>query len=290
MSRIPHIHFKESSLPDVGFEIIELEALYSRYEANCLPIANIPHRVSFHNLLFITAGMGEHFVDFHQFPVSCGSVVFINKGQVHKLDVTNKPSGKLIIFTEQYLQKVTLALGGRVLPPTHFMSTALPSFKLEISTQEQLSKLVPVIEAEYQSKEINVRYLQALFSAFLIKISEARPDIYHADMTKYQIDLFNHFIVVLEENYTKTRDAHCYANQLGTTYKTLNKICKLTTNKTAKQLIDAHTILEAKRRLIVEKIQIQQLSDSLGFDEASNFVKYFKKHTLLTPNQFRKNT
>lgn len=288
MPQIPNIHFKESSLPDVGFEIIELEQLYNKYEANNLPIVNIPHRVSFHNLLFITSGVGEHFVDFHQFPVACGSVVFINKGQVHKLDVKNKPSGKLIVFTEKYLQKVASTVGVQILPPTHFMSLALPSFKLEKNTEEQLSSLIPLIETEYQSKSTNVRYLQALFAAFLIKISEARPDIYHADMTQYHIALFNRFIVVLEENYTKTRDAQYYAKQLGTTYKTLNKICKLTTNKTAKQLIDAHTILEAKRRLIVEKIQIQQLSDMLGFDETSNFVKYFKKHTLLTPNQFRK--
>ncbi|MCW8833755.1 MAG: AraC family transcriptional regulator [Colwellia sp.] len=289
MPQIPEVYFKTPNLPDVGFEIIELESLYSRYEAGHLPIASDPHRVSFHNLLFITGGVGEHFVDFHKFPVEKGSVVFINQGQVHTFDVKNKPSGKLIVFTDSYIQKVASTVGIQIFPPTHFMTSALPSFKLETNTEEQLSQLVPVIEAEYLSKGANVSYLQALFAAFLIKVSEARPDIYHTDMTQYQIELFNHFVVVLEENFTKSRDAHYYAEQVATTYKTLNKTCKLATNKTAKQLIDAHTILEAKRRLTVEKIQVQQLSDSLGFDEASNFVKYFKKHTLLTPNQFRKN-
>lgn len=289
MPQIPNVHFKKQNLPDVGFEIIDLKDIYHRYDSGVLAIAGTPHRISFHNLLFITDGAGEHFVDFHKFPVAKGSVVFINQGQVHHFDVKNKPSGKLIVFTDSYIQKVASIVEMQILPPTHFMSSALPSFKLEPNTEEQLSTLVPVIEAEYQSKRVNIRFLQALFAAFLIKISEARPDIYHADMTQYQIALFNQFILVLEESYTTTRDAHFYAQQVGTTYKTLNKICKLATNKTAKQLIDAHTILEAKRRLTIDKVQIQQLSDSLGFDEASNFVKYFKKHTLLTPSQFRKN-
>ena len=73
------------------------------------------------------------------------------------------------------------------------------------------------------------------------------------------------------------------------TYKSLNKICKLAVNQTAKQLIDAHTILEAKRKLVIEGIQVQELAYELGFEEVTNFVKYFKKHTLVTPSQFKEN-
>jgi|TARA_B110000902_G_scaffold265723_1_gene350866 AraC family transcriptional activator of pobA len=47
-------------------------------------------------------------------------------------------------------------------------------------------------------------------------------------------------------------------------------------------------VLEAKRQLVVENIQVNQLAYALGFDEVTNFIKYFKKHTLLTPTQFKK--
>jgi len=63
---------------------------------------------------------------------------------------------------------------------------------------------------------------------------------------------------------------------------------KLATKQTTKQLIDAYVILEAKRKLSIENIRVQQLADELGFDEVTNFVKYFKKNTLLTPSQFKK--
>ncbi|CAM4189950.1 AraC family transcriptional regulator [Shewanella aquimarina] len=287
MPQIPDVHFKESHLPEVGFEVIDLASIYRRHESGNLPFANVPHRITFHNLLLITQGTGEHLVDFHQFPVSKGSIVFINKGQVHKFDTKQKPQGKLIVFTEEYIQRVTSNAGIQILPPTHFISSALPSFRVDEVTREQLAHLIQLIESEFHAYHINIKYLQTLLAALLIKTSEGRPDIYHSSMKQYQVALFNRFITLLEQNYSKTRDANDYAELLGTTYKTLNKLCKLVTNKTAKQLIDAYTILEAKRRLIVEKYQIQQLSESLGFDEPSNFVKYFKKHTLMTPSQFR---
>ena len=72
-------------------------------------------------------------------------------------------------------------------------------------------------------------------------------------------------------------------------YKALNQLCKKTAGKTPKQIIDEHTILEAKRRLAIENTQVTQLAYELGFDEVGNFTKYFRKHTLLTPSQFQAN-
>ena len=57
---------------------------------------------------------------------------------------------------------------------------------------------------------------------------------------------------------------------------------------TAKQFIDAFVILEAKRLLINSEIKSTELAYSLGFEEPTNFVKYFKKHTGFTPNTFKK--
>lgn len=74
---------------------------------------------------------------------------------------------------------------------------------------------------------------------------------------------------------------------MGVTYKTLNKLCKQVAHQTPKQLIDAYTILEAKRRLAIQNIQVTQLAYELGFEETTNFIRYFKKHTSMTPHLFK---
>lgn len=124
----------------------------------------------------------------------------------------------------------------------------------------------------------------------MTKVGEAKPTIYHQQINGNQIKHYEQFIKLLSEKYQETRDANVYAKWVGTTYKTLNQTCKAITQQTAKQVIDSFIILEAKRRLSIDSIQIQQLAELLGFDEATNFVKFFKKHTSLTPTQFKKST
>ena len=52
-------------------------------------------------------------------------------------------------------------------------------------------------------------------------------------------------------------------------------------------MIDAFTLIEIKRRLIISNVTTQKLAYDFGFEDASNFVKYFKKQTGATPSQFQ---
>ncbi|RLJ67186.1 monovalent cation:proton antiporter-2 (CPA2) family protein [Lacinutrix venerupis] len=103
-----------------------------------------------------------------------------------------------------------------------------------------------------------------------------------------KVVIFLNFKSLLEANFSTNRNADFYAKKLNITYKHLNEICKEILNVTAKQFIDAFVILEAKRLLINSEIKSTELAYKLGFQEPTNFVKYFKKHTKFTPNSFKK--
>ncbi|SLM29674.1 Transcriptional regulator, AraC family (fragment) [Desulfamplus magnetovallimortis] len=68
----------------------------------------------------------------------------------------------------------------------------------------------------------------------------------------------------------------------------MNKIAKAITGNTVKSFIDNFVILEIKRQLAISDISIKELTYLMGFEEPTNFVKYFKKHTSHSPSQFRK--
>ena len=88
-------------------------------------------------------------------------------------------------------------------------------------------------------------------------------------------------------HFTESRNADFYAKKMNITYKHLNVICKEVVNITAKRFIDEFVILEAKRQLINSAVKSTELAFSLGFEEPTNFIKYFKKFTGLTPNRFK---
>jgi AraC-like DNA-binding protein len=56
---------------------------------------------------------------------------------------------------------------------------------------------------------------------------------------------------------------------------------------TAKRVIVERIVLEAKRLLARSALTVAAISHQLGFDEPTNFVKYFKRETGTTPAQFR---
>lgn len=285
--KIPQIKFNPKSHKDIGIEIIDLSEIYKRSNDEGLSFIAKPHRIEFHNLLYITQGSGTHFIDFNTYSVQANSVVFINKNQIHAFDLINQPQGKLIIFTEEFLDKISFTMKTPMFAPNHLLTSNSSTFPLSNKIKDTCDALLSEITKEYKLVEPNLNFLNLLFSAVLTKLNTARPSASENYLSDSRTKTFNQFMVLLAENYTVLRDAKNYAEMLNMTYKSLNETCKLATNQTAKQLIDAHTILEAKRKLCIENIRIQQLADKLGFDEVTNFVKYFKKNTLLTPSQFK---
>ena len=70
--------------------------------------------------------------------------------------------------------------------------------------------------------------------------------------------------------------------------KNLNRICKITFNKTTSDVIADRIILEAKRMLVHSKSSVIQISVELGYEDDSYFIRVFKKRTGETPLQFIK--
>ena len=77
------------------------------------------------------------------------------------------------------------------------------------------------------------------------------------------------------------------ASVFSTTPQNLNTICRKHSGKSASELIIAQVILEAKRYILHTDNTINEIADILSFNDASYFVKFFKKEEGLTPVQFR---
>ena len=78
-----------------------------------------------------------------------------------------------------------------------------------------------------------------------------------------------------------------YAARLGYSPRTLNRLARAHTGRSAKQLIDERVVLEAKRLLSHGGASVADIAQGLGFDDPSNFSAYFLRHTGLRPGGFR---
>ena len=100
-------------------------------------------------------------------------------------------------------------------------------------------------------------------------------------------ELFNHFMMLLERDFKKSRDVSYFAGLMNITPKYLTNIVRQVTGHTPKTIIDQYVVLQLKTQLQLDKQSIKQLAWEYHFTDVSFFCRYFKKHTGKTPQQVR---
>lgn len=66
------------------------------------------------------------------------------------------------------------------------------------------------------------------------------------------------------------------------------RLVKAETGRTAKDFINDRLLAAAKEYLSEEGVAISQVSERLGFEYPQHFVRFFKQHVGMTPNEYRK--
>jgi len=77
------------------------------------------------------------------------------------------------------------------------------------------------------------------------------------------------------------------ARRIGYSESTLSQACQAAVGRTAKQVADLRTVLEAKRLLVHSRATVAHIGGRLGVSEPTNFVKLFRRLAAMTPLEFR---
>ena len=99
--------------------------------------------------------------------------------------------------------------------------------------------------------------------------------------------VFQQFIKLIHENYLKEHQVIYYADRLCISPKCLSRLCKEISGKSAPEWIDAYIMLDAKNLLKYSTMPIKEIVYRLSFSNQTVFYKFFKKHTGMTPTEYR---
>ncbi|MCD4794024.1 MAG: helix-turn-helix domain-containing protein [Bacteroidales bacterium] len=268
------------------FEIVSLKTFFKNNNLKKIQKFRCAER---NLILIITSGLGKHTIDFKDYQFTNGSVIFIAKGQVHKFEVKPGNNGYLIFFSENFYNKNTIAAAALSQTWLYNYHIGLPQIQVNAEMREHFFDIIKKIHQEYKAGNIfaKTEVIKTLLYLLLIKSERIKRELLNKDVLN-RSDIIFDFIDLTENKFSECRNADYYARQLNISYKHLNNICKQSLNKTAKSFIDDHIILVAKRYLVCSDLSVKEITSVTGFDEPTNFVKYFKKHTGNSPMQYRK--
>ncbi len=99
--------------------------------------------------------------------------------------------------------------------------------------------------------------------------------------------ILSQFKKLLAKNFIREQQVSFYAEELHLTPKYFSTLVKQVSGKTAGDWINEMLLLEAKVRLQNLELTVAQIAYELNFTDPSHFGRFFKKHTGMTPLQFR---
>ncbi|UCS92763.1 AraC family transcriptional regulator [Echinicola marina] len=234
-----------------------------------------PHKhAGYHELIFLFQGAGHHTIGDETFEVHPPTGFYLGPGQVHCWDFSKIPDGFVILFKEEVLSLYPKAQNYLFNFPKHF----------DIVDKGDFFKMLEEFYREFKAGE-NLDILAAFLNLLVLKGFEYSTQSKQTD-PKVAND-FSLFKSLLNEHFIELKSAEDYAKLMGISVKKLNKTCQSAVNATAKELIKERVLMEAKNLLTHTNNNVSEIAHLLNFTDSSNFVKFFKSSTTLTPMDYR---
>jgi len=248
-------------------------------------------RVEFYLLIYVASGKCRHTVDFESFDCTAGSLLILRPGQVQRFDARFAWNGYLVLFRPEFLQPREVGIPVSELElfrevealPAHLRTTGVDRKAII----ESIERLAQDSKRSGQIPTVNA-LLRNQLHALLIRLYLIRTGATgHEEAPAVTLQRFRRYRLTVEREFRRWHLVGQYAKVLGCTEKSLSRATIEATGLNAKSFLMSRIILEAKRLLAHTALPVSAIGDQLGFDEATNFVKCFRRQVGSTPGEFR---
>ncbi len=234
-------------------------------------------------------------------------VLYLHKGQA-EIDI----EGERRVVKDASLQIVpSLCVHGfRFSPGTqgYVLSLALPLLsrfesqfgrQLAILNQPQclsvkhsrshLRSLFATLLEEYQqNNDARELMLHAMLSALLVWMNrQSQGETPAEERAERRRAVMQQFARHIESHFREHLPMSDYAQAIGLSVTHLNYLCREFHHCSALNVLHQRLMLEAKRSLQYTSMSVTQLSDYLGFSDATYFSRFFRRYTGMSPKIFR---
>lgn len=288
MTSIIDLNFRPASNERQEVEVLDIEELRRR-----APPAHFKQwlRADFFRLYAVRAGHTTPMVDFAQQTLKRGDWMLVHPGQVLQYDFQHAWSGDLVVFQRQALWEERLAHAQQSSLGAQLALAQGCVWHLSQTQHQQMLQCVQTLRADMAaSAPLGVRneVLRLQLTALFLRLM-ALPGLQAQLQTSTASHAYARFILLLEEQFARHHQVAYYADKLGLNEKTLGRLVRAHggTQMSAKKCIAQRILLEAKRLLAHTNQPVGAIGITLGFDDPSNFIKFFRKNMDVSPLTFR---
>ncbi|MBO9673093.1 MAG: AraC family transcriptional regulator [Sphingobacteriaceae bacterium] len=241
-----------------------------------------PHKHnSYFEIIYLAKGTGFHYIDSKAYEIVPNSVFFVRKEQLHHWEITSEPEGYVAIIKNGFIgQTIDREINTLLLQLSRYAF-------LQLKDATFIDKIFQLLVEEVEGLgNSSGAVAEGLLKALLAKI-QSEGAVLPTGKKQDTNSLCYQFREVLSQEKQLKNSVAYYADKLNTSAQNLNLACKKEMNMAASAVLSEYIINEAKRLLIYTDNTVAEIGFTLNFNDASHFVKYFKRFTGLTPQNYR---
>jgi AraC-like DNA-binding protein len=274
-----------------GFTIHFLQDTFKK-----LPFTSVPFRPNYFSFLFVREAFGKYTIDDLNFNIQPGTVYFTNPGNYRIFEWHKIVDTCLVTFNEAYLVEYVHDQVFREFP--YLLTETVEPRVLNNTQFDAIQQLYTQIHAEYHGKSpFRNKIIGSLTVALLLKIKEYffqdYNPIYEGNRSSqivktFKLNLENHFRELLSGKADKQLRVQDFADMQSLHANYLSSVIASKTGKSVSTWIADKITTEARILLQDQSLSVKEIANKLGFVEASHFSNHFKKHTSMSPLEYRK--
>lgn len=251
------------------------------------------HSHDYYFVVWFFEDRGVHIIDFNEYFIESNKIFFLSPGQFHQCRDIQDQEGFVITFSTDFLNNINREVK-EIIRQQVFSSSSDVSPVSKIPEQDIVrikGDIQRIEEAilNYEDCVTKKYYLASLLSLFMLDVihyGQKEKDIERGKSNEFNIYL--RFIDAVEDSFMKLHNAKDYEEKVGVSLNTMKKCVYNVSGKSPSLLINERIATEAKRMLYERtNMRVGEISEALGFEDNSNFVKFFRRYTGMTPNAFR---
>ncbi len=241
-----------------------------------------PHKHDgYFEFIYLFEGEGYHWIDNKKVFIKTPQVFVLQPNQLHCWQFTAIPRGYIFMVKESFFDKVTEPY------LMNLFNWAKKELSLDITDIQILQFALQQLYEERGKDSLERKSIVNSWLRIIFENSFSIPDLKVGNLNP-ENSIYSKFSNLLNTDKNIYKKVADYAAILNVTPQNLNYHCVKQTGKSASSYITDRFILEAKRLLLHTDQNINEIAFSLGFDDSSNFTKFFKNNTGFTPVNFRK--
>lgn len=276
-------------------ELVHIELIETRSRLHDWHIASHTHRGLF-QLLFLLRGRVRATIDGDSWQCDGPTVITIHPSVVHGFDFSRSAQGYVLTLDQSVLCGDGSAGGagagggaGTLEGIADLFVTPLRMAWAAPDGGARIEALLGQLMEEFAAPlEGHAHMMEALARCILLLLSRMRKAHQESDsIGRADFDTFTRFRALVDARFRQQWSVAQYAGKLKMTESRLNRLCLRIGGKSAFELARQRLILEARRKLTYVPASVQSVAYELGFQDPAYFSRVFKRHTGMTPKQFR---